>query len=159
MGKKLKNYKLDPTLNWQIAEIVEIKDSEVKIKIYKNKKYSHELLLYKNLKWSIPKNKKISDIHKLGDIIFVKKVQKTLEIKTYPNVNGGIIVLDPFTEMLKHWLEDLILNLVSLIELPEAKRQPGSAFKPIVYAAALENGFSPNSIILDAPLWKVKKRS
>ena len=33
----------------------------------------------------------------------------------------------------------------------QAKRQPGSAFKPVVYAAALENGFAPNSIILDAP--------
>ena len=40
---------------------------------------------------------------------------------------------------------------MNLIEVTQAKRQPGSAFKPIVYAAALEKGFAPNSIILDAP--------
>ena len=149
--KKLKNYKLDPTLNWQIAEIVEIKDSEVKIKIYKNKKYSHELLLYKNLKWSIPKNKKISDIHKLGDIIFVKKVQNFWKLKQYPNVNGGIIVLDPFTGDVKALVGGFNFKSSEFNRVTQAKRQPGSAFKPIVYAAALENGFSPNSIILDAP--------
>ena len=44
-----------------------------------------------------------------------------------------------------------IFKRVNLIEVTQAKRQPGSAFKPIVYAAALEKGFAPNAIILDAP--------
>ena len=43
------------------------------------------------------KKKKISDIHKIGDIIFVKKDNNSWTLKQYPRVNGGIVVLDPFT--------------------------------------------------------------
>ena len=52
--------------------------------------------------------------------------------------------------MLRLWWVVLILNQVNSTELHKQKDR-SSAFKPIVYAAALENGFSPNSIILDAP--------
>ena len=48
-------------------------------------------------------------------------------------------------------LEALIFKSSEFNRVTQAKRQPGSAFKPIVYAVALENGFAPNSIILDAP--------
>ena len=51
----------------------------------------------KNFKWSIPKKKLIKDIHKIGDIVFVKKENDIWLLKQYPKVNGGIVILDPFT--------------------------------------------------------------
>ena len=81
----------------------------------------------------------------------MKKVQNFWKLKQYPNVNGGIIVLDPFTGDVKALVGGFNFKSSEFNRVTQAKRQPGSAFKPIVYAAALENGFSPNSIILDAP--------
>jgi len=46
----------------------------------------------------------------------------------------------------------LVLKKVNLIEATQALRQPGSAFKPFIYALALENGYTPSTLILDAPL-------
>ena len=97
------------------------------------------------------KKKKISDIHKIGDIIFVKKDNNSWTLKQYPRVNGGIVVLDPFTGDIQALVGGFNYKSSEFNRVTQAKRQPGSAFKPIVYAAALEKGFSPNSIILDAP--------
>ena len=72
-------------------------------------------------------------------------------IKQYPKVNGGIVAIDPFTGDVKALVGGFNFKTSEFNRVTQAKRQPGSAFKPIVYAAALENGFSPNSIILDAP--------
>ena len=66
-------------------------------------------------------------------------------------MNGGIVVLDPFSGDIKALVGGFNFKSSEFNRVTQAKRQPGSAFKPIVYAAALENGFSPNSIILDAP--------
>ena len=88
----------------------------------------------------------------------MKRYKTFWKLKQYPNVNGGIIVLDPFTGDVR-LVEDLIFKSSEFNRVTQAKRQPGSAFKPIVYAAALENGFSPNSIILDALCGKSRKRS
>ena len=74
-----------------------------------------------------------------------------MEIKQYPKVNGGIVVIEPFTGDVKALVGGFNFKSSEFNRVTQAKRQPGSAFKPIVYAAALENGFSPNSIILDAP--------
>ena len=108
-------------------------------------------LFYKNIKWSIPKNKSVQDIHKIGDIVFVKNYKNSWQLKQYPKVNGGIVVLDPFTGNVLALVGGFNFKTSEFNRVTQAKRQPGSAFKPIVYAAALENGFSPNSIILDAP--------
>ena len=149
---KLDKFKLDPTLNWQFAEIIELNDSQVKFKVINKKKDNIEGILSKrNLKWTIPKNKSISNRYNIGDIIFVKKEKNYWSLKQYPKVNGGIVVLDPFTGDVKALAGGFNYKSSEFNRVTQAKRQPGSAFKPIVYAAALENGFAPNTIILDAP--------
>ncbi len=150
--KIISQNKLDPTLNWQLVEIVSFENNEIKFKtIHDKKKNITETLTYKNLKWSIPKKKIIKDVHKIGDIIFVKKEDDIWYLKQYPKVNGGIVVLNPFTGDVLALVGGFNFKKSEFNRVTQAKRQPGSAFKPIVYAAALEKGFSPNSIILDAP--------
>ena len=60
-------------------------------------------------------------------------------------------MLDPYTGDVKALVGGFNFKSSEFNRVTQAKRQPGSAFKPIVYAVALENGYSPNSIILDAP--------
>ena len=148
----LDKIKLDPTLKWEFAEIIDVNNTQLKFKtINKNKKNVEGILTKKNLKWTIPKNKTISDKYSKGDIIFIKKENNNWSLKQYPKVNGGIVILDPFTGDVKALAGGFNYKSSEFNRVTQAKRQPGSAFKPIVYAAALENGFAPNSIILDAP--------
>ena len=104
-----------------------------------------------NFKWSVPKKKLLKDIHKIGDIIFVKKQNNFWSLKQYPKVNGGIVILDPYNGDVLGLVGGFNFKTSEFNRVTQAKRQPGSAFKPIVYAAALEKGFAPNTIILDAP--------
>ena len=150
---KIDKYKLDPTLNWIFVEIIAISNLKIEFKnINKdNKKDIKGILTIENIKWTLPKNKTISDKYKIGDIIFVKKDKNNWLLKQYPKVNGGIVVLDAFSGDVKALAGGFNFKSSEFNRVTQAKRQPGSAFKPIVYAAALEKGFAPNSIILDAP--------
>ncbi len=150
--KKISQFKLDPTLDWYFAEITSVENNKIKFQIIDKKKEKNEkTLLFTNLKWSIPKKKLIKDIHEVGDIIFVKKENNYWNLKQYPKVNGGIVVLDPYSGQVYALVGGFNFKKSEFNRVTQAKRQPGSAFKPIVYAAALEKGFAPNTIILDAP--------
>ena len=149
---KISQYKLDPTLNWHIAEIISLNDSEIRFNtIDKGKKKINGNLFFKDIKWTLRRNKSIQNTHKIGDLIFVKKENSKWKIKQYPKVNGGIVVIDPFSGEVLALVGGFNFKTSEFNRVTQAKRQPGSAFKPIVYAAALEDGFAPNSIILDAP--------
>ena len=151
-NKTLEQYKLDPTLNWNFAEIISLEDNTIKFKIIDKKlKKTEGTITYKDFKWTIPNKRTLLDIHEIGDIIFVKKQNTSWQLKQYPKVNGGIVILDPFSGDVLALVGGFNFKKSEFNRVTQAKRQPGSAFKPIVYAAALENGFAPNSIILDAP--------
>ncbi len=146
--KKIEELKIDPTLNWKIAEILEVNEFEI---IFKTLKGIKNKITLKNLKWAVPGKKSISNRFNIGDIIFVKSEKNGWFLKQYPKVNGGIVVIDPHSGDVKALVGGFNFKSSEFNRVTQAKRQPGSAFKPIVYAAALENGYSPNSIILDAP--------
>ena len=150
--KVISQNKLDPTLNWHLVEILSLNDNEIRFKTIDEKKQSLEgVLLKQNIKWTTPRKKLIKDVHKIGDIIFVKKIKKNWVLKQYPKVNGGIVIIDPFKGDVLALVGGFNFKESEFNRVTQAKRQPGSAFKPIVYAAALEKDFAPNSIILDAP--------
>ena len=145
---KIDNLEIDPTLNWEIAEVLEINDYETIIKIFnKDKK---EKIIFDKLKWTRKKNFK--ELFVKGDLIFVQKNKKNnWTLKQLPLVNGSIVVMNPYNGKIKALVGGYSFVSSEFNRATQAKRQPGSAFKPLVYASALENGFLPNSIILDAP--------
>jgi len=149
---KIDQYKLDPTLNWELVEIVSLNNYEARFKtINKKKKKFEGSLNLKDIKWTLKQKKTIEDSYQVGDILFVKKINNVWKIKQYPKVNGGIIAINPFTGEVLALVGGFNFKTSEFNRATQAKRQPGSAFKPIVYAAALENKFAPNSVILDAP--------
>ena len=146
--KKLKQKKIDTSLGWKFAEIIDVKVSEITFNIVNEKKRG--TIKRANLKWAIKKT--IYDSFKVNDIIFVSKNSKNnWELKQYPKVNGAIVALNPYNGKVKALVGGFSFESSEFNRVTQAKRQPGSAFKPFVYAAALENNFSPNSIVLDAP--------
>jgi len=146
--EKLKEKKIDSSLKWSFAEITDIKDSEIVFQILNKKERGS--ITANNLKWAIKKT--IYDSFKVNDVIYVyKNTNGKWQLKQYPKVNGAIVVIDPFSGKVKALAGGFSFNSSEFNRATQAKRQPGSAFKPFVYAAALENNFSPNSIILDAP--------
>ncbi len=88
---------------------------------------------------------------KKGDIIYVEKKNNIYIINQEPRVNGAIIVLDPYTGDVLALSGGYSFKKSEFNRATQAKRQPGSAFKPIVYLAALDEGYSPATLILDAP--------
>ncbi len=145
---KIKKFKIDPTLKWNFAEIKDLDDSNIFFEDINSKESN--IIKSQNLKWVSKKD--INKKFKLGDIILVKKNNNdNWELKQYPKVNGAIVVLNPFTGRVNALVGGFSFKSSEFNRATQAKRQPGSAFKPFVYAAALENNYSPNSIILDAP--------
>ena len=106
--------------------------------------------------------KSVKNVLKQGDVILVEKAsEKTIkdkkvsedsyELRQVPDVEGGLIALDPHTGKVLAVVGGYDFDKSQFNRATQARRQTGSSFKPIVYLAALENGYSPTDLILDAP--------
>ncbi|WP_440922500.1 penicillin-binding protein 1A [Candidatus Pelagibacter sp.] len=142
-----KKYKLENSINWEIAIIKEISQFQTKIETL-NK--SNGLIKYNEISWT---KKEFEELFKVGDLIYVKKVKDNYySLKQLPKINGGIVVMDPYTGRVLALSGGFSFKSSEFNRATQALRQPGSAFKPFVYALALENKYTPSSLVLDAPL-------
>lgn len=87
-----------------------------------------------------------------GDLIFVEPENGQFALKQVPAVNGALVAVEPQTGRVLAMVGGYSYALSSFNRATQAERQPGSAFKPFVYAAALEGDFTPASIVLDGPI-------
>ena len=137
----------DKSLFWKIAKVIKIEKLTITIEL-KNKKVG--FIDFKNVAWI--RKKSFEEILKVNDIIYVKRIKNDKwSLKQLPNVNGAIVAMDPYTGRVLAMVGGFSFKLSEFNRATQANRQPGSAFKPFVYAAALENGFTPSTLVLDAP--------
>ena len=145
--KSLEKFKLETSINWELAIVKKINQFLIEIETEKKLKGK---INYENISWT---KKEFKELMKVGDIIYVKKLKNNIyELKQLPKANGGIIVMDPFTGRVFALSGGFSFKKSEFNRVSQALRQPGSAFKPFIYALALENNYSPTSLILDAPL-------
>ena len=143
----LEKYNLENSINWKLAIIKKINQFSVEIETQDKTKGTIE---YKDITWT---KKELMDLFNIGDIIYVKKIDKNkFSLKQVPKINGGIVVMDPYTGRVLALSGGFSFKNSEFNRATQALRQPGSAFKPFVYALALENNFTPSSLVLDAPL-------
>src|SRR6202522_2026368 len=96
---------------------------------------------------------KPEEVFKVGDVVYVEPVDDrgNYGLRQVPEVNGAIVAMDPHTGRVLALSGGFSYASSQFDRAMQAMRQPGSSFKPFVYAAALDNGFTPVSKILDAP--------
>jgi len=94
-----------------------------------------------------------------GDVVVVTRSGGGWALRQAPEVSGGMVVQDPHTGRVLALVGGFDARAQSFNRATQAKRQPGSTFKPIVYATAMDNGFTPSSIVIDAPYCVFQSRS
>ncbi len=117
---------------------------------------------WKNITWARrfrtknyrgPRPKSLASVFKLNDIIRVKKLaDETWELSQVPEVEGAMASLNPMNGAIMALVGGFDFYKNKYNRATQSKRQPGSGFKPVIYATALEDGFTLSSIINDAPI-------
>ena len=146
---------------WKKAIVLSVSDDKVSIGLSKGKRGEISL---KTLGWNkyVIEGKdepvaitSMKQILKAGDFIFVQVVDENnglYSLQQVPELNGAMVVLDPHTGRIFAMVGGFSYSRSKFNRATQAYRQPGSTIKPFVYLTAIENGYTPSSVILDAPV-------
>jgi penicillin-binding protein 1A len=165
-GVKLGEVKaLSDVTPWRLAVVLEVGDQSARIGLqpgrepggYVSKERAVGILPLDGVKWAKSGGKpvaKVSQVVNPGDVIYVEpaKTDGQFVLHQIPEVSGAMVVEDPWTGRVLAMVGGFSFDQSQFNRATQALRQPGSSFKPFVYAAALDNGYTPSTIVLDAPV-------
>jgi penicillin-binding protein 1A len=165
-GVKLAGVKsLDDVQPWRLAVVLEVGDHSARIGLQPgrdpggqiSKERTIGILPLDGVKWAKVKGRapaKVSQVLDPGDVVYVSPQEKDgqYRLQQIPEVSGAMVVEDPQTGRVLAMVGGFSYDQSQFNRATQALRQPGSSFKPIVYSAALDNGYTPSSLVLDAPL-------
>ncbi|MDA7705485.1 PBP1A family penicillin-binding protein [Rickettsiales bacterium] len=145
--------------NWKKAVIINVRTNKVDIAFENEEENQGQILLedslwakkYIKINETGPDITAMSDIFKKGDVVLVEqhKEEGRFILQQIPTINGGLIAMNPHNGNVLAMMGGYIDALNQFNRVFQAKRQPGSILKTFGYLTALENGFSPASIIMD----------
>jgi len=142
----LKKYHLEKSIGWNLAIIKKINKFFVEIET--DQKIAGKIE-YQDVSWT---KKELDKLFKVGDVVYVNKIKDNIfSLKQLPKANGGIVVMDPFTGRVIAMSGGFSFKRSEFNRATQASRQPGSAFKPFIYITAMKEGYTPATLILDAP--------
>jgi penicillin-binding protein 1A len=105
------------------------------------------------IRWT--RRQRMSQVLNLGDVVYVEPIDgrpNQFRLRQIPEVSGAITVMDPYTGRVLAMVGGFSYDQSEFNRATQALRQPGSSFKPFVYSTALDNGYTPSSVILDGPI-------
>jgi penicillin-binding protein 1A len=170
-GVKLADVKALSDVGWKLAVVLETSDQAARIGFQPGREPGGAVLREREVgivpldgvKWArstsgplrgkVPA--KVSQVLEPGDVVYVEALpgkDGQFRLRQVPEVSGAMVVMDPWTGRVLALVGGFSYDQSQFDRATQAMRQPGSSFKPIVYAAALDNGYTPSSVVLDAPL-------
>jgi penicillin-binding protein 1A len=146
---------------WRLAVVLEVNGDSARLGLHPlrdnaghlNKERQILTLAADGIKWT--RRARVSQAVSVGDIVYVEPMDSRpgfARLRQLPEVNGAIVAMDPFSGRVLAMVGGFSHDQSEFNRATQALRQPGSSFKPFVYATALDNGYTPSSIILDAPI-------
>jgi penicillin-binding protein 1A len=171
-GLKLAEVKaLSDVAPWRIAVVLEVTDQSARIGFQPprdpggaiSKVRDTGIISLDGVKWAKAVNgatkgrvpTKVSQVLEAGDVIYVEPIDGKdgqFRLRQIPEISGALVAMDPRTGRVLAMVGGFSYDQSQFNRATQALRQPGSAFKPIVYAAALDNGYTPSTVVLDAPI-------
>lgn len=143
---------------WRLAVVLDIQGETARIGLQPKKEASGRitqdrvlgLINAEGSKWT---KKTPKQLLQKGDVVYVSPLPNDqYRLQQIPDIAGALVALDPHTGRVLAMVGGFSFDKSKFNRATQAMRQPGSSFKPFVYAAAIDNGYTPTSIVLDAPI-------